>query len=337
MTSELEGLAKAYIELVELSRRGAQAEARALYQRIGHTLRSTIDSVWAQGLDHLARGDGYAALRSIEAVLSIHKQNLLQLDLPIPRRRCYEQIAAVLSQMGQTFAAETAAGFAARDGASFYQPSSSCQIAILGALHERLFGERTDGSFVEVGAYDGETFSNTSCLADKGWRGLYIEPVAASYQRCVARHCNNPNVSVINRAIGPEATTIRFWENGEYSTGSPDEVVANAANAWVAAGGMREIEVAQVRLDDALADAAIAPGFDLLVVDVDGMEEAVFQSFELAHWRPRAMIVELIDSSPGFTGHDALIAASARVRALIAEHGYETVYRDQGNTVMRLL
>jgi FkbM family methyltransferase len=337
MTSELEGLAKAYVELVELSRRGAQAEARVLYQRISHALRSTVETVWAQGQGHVAQGDFYAALLSYEALLRIHQQNLLNLDLPVPRRACFEQIAAVLGAMGQAVAAEVATTLVARDGASFYQPSPSCQIPILGALLEHLFGQRTDGCFVEVGAYDGETFSNTSCLADMGWRGLYIEPVEQSYLRCVERHRGNPGIHVRNCAIGPEATTIRFWDNGHFSTGSTDEMAVNAANAWVGAGGTREIEVAQIRLDTALPDAGIAPGFDLLVVDVDGMEEAVFQSFDLAHWRPRCMIVELIESSPGFVGHDRLIEASARVRGLIADRGYETIYRDQSNTVLRLV
>ncbi len=136
-----------------------------------------------------------------------------------------------------------------------------------------------------------------------------------------------------NHAIGPDAATIRFWDNGEFSTGSPDEMAVNVASGWVDAAGAREILVPQVRLDTALRQAGIAPGFDLLVIDVDGMEEAVFQSFELDVWRPRCMIVELIECSPGFVGHDDLVAASARVRAAIERCGYQTVYRDHGNTV----
>ena len=118
--------------------------------------------------------------------------------------------------------------------------------------------------------------------------------------------------------------------------GNPaDEMAVNQANGWIEGDGGREIEVRQMRLDRALGEAGIAPGFDLLAVDVDGMEEQVFASFDLAQWRPRCMIVELIEDSPGFVGHDRLIASAARVRAAVDAAGYEPVYRDQGNTVFR--
>lgn len=65
----------------------------------------------------------------------------------------------------------------------------------------RFFGIPYQGFFVEVGAYDGESYSNTSGLADSGWNGLYIEPVFEYYNKCLIRHKNN-SVKVINCAIG---------------------------------------------------------------------------------------------------------------------------------------
>ncbi len=333
-SSGLDNLARAYIELVELHRRGAIAEARVLYERITHDIRTAIDGLWAQGRQQLADGDHYGALLSYEKVLEIQRQNLLDTEPGAIRTACFTEIGRVLAAMDQPLAAAAATVMATQGADGFYRPASSCQIAVLGGLYSTLFGDRADGTFVEVGAYDGETFSNTSCLADLGWRGLMIEPVERSYAKCVARHRDNARVAVLNRAIGPTETTIRFWDNGEYSTGSPDEMAVNRANNWVGPA-TRETEVRQMRLDVALSEAGIAPRFDLLAIDVDGMEEQVFESFDLAHWLPRCMIVELIDRSPAFVGHDKLIQSSARVRAAIERCGYETVYRDQGNTVFR--
>ena len=48
-----------------------------------------------------------------------------------------------------------------------YSLSKSCQIKNLSNIYEKLFGpNKLDGYFVEVGAYDGESFSNTSGLAE---------------------------------------------------------------------------------------------------------------------------------------------------------------------------
>jgi FkbM family methyltransferase len=330
-----ENLAKAYLELTRLHQAGATIEARAVYHQIAHELRGSMAAYWSQGLSEMAAGDGHAALQSFNKALGVHRQNLLELELPLSKAACFAQMARLFDTMGQKVASAGATRLSESAGASFYAPSPSCQILILGGLYEELFGRRTDGCFVEVGAFDGESFSNTSCLADRGWRGLYIEPVEAAYQQCVTRHRANPGVTVLNRAIGPTETMIRFWSNGQFSTGSAEEMAMSRDSGWVGPTGIQEIEVPQVRLDTALRQAGIAPGFELLVVDTDGMEEAVFQSFDLTLWRPRCMIVELIEHTPQFAAHAPLIATSARVRAMIEGCGYETAYQDRGNTVFR--
>lgn len=330
----LDHLAAAYVELVALQGRGALEEARALHHRIAHEIRTAISTSWAEGQRRLALGDHHGALSSFESVLHVQRQDLLSTDHKTVRTACFVEIARVLTAMGQPIAATAAAAIAAQDGGGFYQPAASCQIPVLGGLYSILFGDRPDGSFVDVGAYDGESFSNTSCLADLGWRGLMIEPVEASFAKCRERHAANARVALLNCAIGPTDGVIRFWENAAFSTGSAAEMAVNRINDWTHAT-TREVTVRQRRLDEVLTEAGIGPGFDLLSIDVDGMEEQVFESFALAHWRPRCLIVELIDENPGFVGHDQLIQASSRVRALIERHGYETVYRDRANTVFR--
>jgi hypothetical protein len=93
------------------------------------------------------------------------------------------------------------------------------------------------------------------------------------------------------------------------------------------------ISVRQVRLESILNSEGIPAGFDLLVVDVEGSEESVFMSFDLATWQPRMVIVELEDGEPSFQQFPAITARAARVRDLMARHGYSAVYRDTINTV----
>ena len=82
-----------------------------------------------------------------------------------------------------------------------YNISQSCQIKDLDSIFLKYFGYPSKGFFVEVGAFDGESFSNTCCLADHGWNGIYIEPVKQHYDACLRRHKDN-DVSVVNCAIG---------------------------------------------------------------------------------------------------------------------------------------
>lgn len=39
----------------------------------------------------------------------------------------------------------------------------------------KIFGE-SEGRFLDIGAYDGKTFSNTLALIERGWSGVLIEP-----------------------------------------------------------------------------------------------------------------------------------------------------------------
>ena len=221
----------------------------------------------------------------------------------------------------------------------FYQPSPTCQIARLAELYEDVFGRRSDGSFVEVGAFDGDTYSNTSCLADLGWRGLYIEPLAKFAEICRWRHRDNPRVSVIECAVGavPGRKPIHVAHSfssfhadaidramAVFRTLRPDEVLIPFEEVFAGETSLVEVE----RLDALLDRHGFAPGFDVLVVDVEGDEASVFASFDLARWRPRLMIVELADIQAAAPSNPHL-----GLRSRILASGYEHLHVDAVNTV----
>ncbi|MEJ2122308.1 MAG: hypothetical protein P8Z76_16730 [Alphaproteobacteria bacterium] len=59
------------------------------------------------------------------------------------------------------------------------------------------FLPQTEGTFVELGAFDGFTQSNTLSFEKKGWRGVLIEPVPEAFKACAA---NRPLAKVFNCA-----------------------------------------------------------------------------------------------------------------------------------------
>ncbi|MEZ5845067.1 MAG: FkbM family methyltransferase [Hyphomicrobiaceae bacterium] len=49
---------------------------------------------------------------------------------------------------------------------------------------ETLFGGKRNGVFAEIGAFDGETLSNTALLEREfGWRGICVEPIPSAFER----------------------------------------------------------------------------------------------------------------------------------------------------------
>lgn len=62
------------------------------------------------------------------------------------------------------------------------------------------------GSFVDLGCYDGETYSNTAALADIGWPGICVDAAPDAIGACAKRYANS-NVTVIAAAF--EAPPVR--------------------------------------------------------------------------------------------------------------------------------
>lgn len=218
-----------------------------------------------------------------------------------------------------------------------YRFPATCQIPGLADRYRELFGDlKTDGTFVEVGAYDGEDFSNTSGLADVGWSGLYVEPVPWYAQACARRHAANKGVTVANCAVGPELTEVDIHFGEGLSTTLDEQVEVYEQIDWTRGFHKGErIRVRQFPLEQLLSQAGITPAFDLLVVDVEGSEDAVFDSFSLDDWKPRVVIVELIDHHPSFQSFDVVTRRSSELRERIRRAGYGEHYVDEINTIFR--
>ena len=213
-----------------------------------------------------------------------------------------------------------------------YNISKSCQIKTLGEIYLKYFNNRNDGIFVEVGAYDGESFSNTSCLADAGWWGVYVEPVAKFYDKCKKRHEHN-NITVLNNSVGGEEKQIELLIAGPITTTRTDQFNIYEEIGWLKNRETDKAICSQITLNRVLVENNIPIHFDLLVVDVEGNEGDVIHSFELSKWLPRMLIVELEDKHPSFKKYTEHCKEHANLREYICSQGYTQVYCDSINTV----
>ncbi len=214
----------------------------------------------------------------------------------------------------------------------FFDPPHTNQVPGLGALYEFVFGPREHGTVVDVGAYDGLTMSNASCLIERGWSAVLVEPVSAFAEQCRQRYAGHPAVQVVEAACAAAPGTQTAHVAGGLSTLDADQLDEYRQHDWsrhVVAGAVPET-VSVRTLDSILDECDVQPGFDVLSVDVEGYEGHVLAGFDLGRWRPRLMIWELQDTSPSHALHrtDA-IAIADRIGAA----GYRIVYKDPINTI----
>ncbi len=206
---------------------------------------------------------------------------------------------------------------------AFYSLAESCQIPRLRFLYEKYFGQTTEGVFVEVGAYDGDYVSNTSCLADIGWRGYYIEPVPAFHAKCVDRHKSNTNTQVDNLAIGASSGKVRINVCGPLSSIESEAASGKDDNE-------EYVEATLLELNEYLQRNDIAKNFELLVIDVEGHEWGVLQGFSIELWKPKMVIIELHDQRPDY---EYLEDDFHKTVNYFEKNDYRVVYKDFTNTI----
>ena len=219
---------------------------------------------------------------------------------------------------------------------SFYRPYPDCQVRGLDAIYNAVFGNLKHGVFVEVGAYDGQSVSNTCFLADLGWRGVYVEPIPEFAAACATRHRRNPNVTVVNAAVGREAGIMELHLAGALCTTNDNFYSAYRNISW--AKGLlshRNVTAPVMTLNGLLDEHKVPNGFELLVVDVEGGEPDVFAEFALARWKPKVLIVELEDHHPDFGRIESIREPIAQLRRDILGAGYIQIYVDSINTIFR--
>lgn len=141
--------------------------------------------------------------------------------------------------------------------------------------------------FLDIGAYDGETFSSTRALVDRGWSGFYIEPSPNVLPR-LTEVATLSNSDILPVAVGTACGRMPFYATGDM-IGSLDQSHVDKwkLNANVVFDQI-EVEVIDV---NTLADR-IGYNYDMLNLDVEGINWEIFQQFDWSKWKFNVVCIE---------------------------------------------
>lgn len=174
-----------------------------------------------------------------------------------------------------------------------------------------LTGGKQGGYFVEFGAADGVTLSNTWALEmHHNWTGVLAEPSRVWAEQLSANRGVKIDLRCVHSTSGLE---VEFEEDGSDALLSGLANVRNATRLQRRGPAVRRYTVETVSLDDLLRDAAAPQGFDYLSVDTEGTELEILSAFDLGHWRPSVVTVETNENS-------------AQISKLFTEHGYRQIF-----------
>ena len=173
-------------------------------------------------------------------------------------------------------------------------------------LNERVFRSKRNGTFVEIGGYDGWTGSNCVFFEKVlGWTGLVVE---ASPQ-LVERIGETRSAEVIHAAVSDRDGTAEFLEVTSGLTqmgGLIDQYHAEALQKIRRDDRHSEIAVTvpSTRLDTLLRAHGLET-IDYLSIDVEGAERAVLGSLDFDEFDITALSIE--NSRPGRESYDDIM------------------------------
>jgi FkbM family methyltransferase len=154
-------------------------------------------------------------------------------------------------------------------------------------LGEVFFRTKTDGFYVDVGAFHPVLYSNTFALHKRGWQGINIDPNQETinlFQKYRPRD--------INLAIGIGSKSKKDYYRFALAGGNTFSLAQKQnldTKQWSHYLGSTVVECIPLR--DVLGQYS-AHHIDLLTVDVEGMDLEVLESNDWNTFRPTVVLVE---------------------------------------------
>ncbi len=179
------------------------------------------------------------------------------------------------------------------------------------------------GTFVEAGAHDGYTQSNTYYLErHRGWAGLLVEPIPELRERCAHRR---PKSQVIGNAlVGPNAS-------GDSITMHFGDLMSSMSTDGQHAGGLTvtgrhgySVDVPAQTLSGALEEAGLTD-IDVIVLDIEGHELDVLAGLDFERHAPRYLLVEVLDRATQQPALDAALSSYYEPVETLSE--YDVLYK----------
>lgn len=152
---------------------------------------------------------------------------------------------------------------------------------------------KRNGYFVEIGAYNGISLSNSWFFENIGWTGILVE---AHPELAVLSKENRPQSRVIQAALGEEDTGIATFSMVRGRQGldalSFVETDVSHLKRIERRGGTIEVAQVQKRTLTSLLDELRPNSIDWISIDVEGSELQVLKGTDLNKYGPRVLMIE---------------------------------------------
>jgi FkbM family methyltransferase len=158
------------------------------------------------------------------------------------------------------------------------------------------YGNQFKGSFLDLGANDGITLSNSRFFIENGWNGILVEAGKLPYQKLMTTIL--PNTIAINCAIGNQNGLLSFYESTNLlnadDIGLVSSLVEDETQRWKKAG-VRFVEYkVECFTWDSFRDKfhLKSQNYDIISIDIEGMDYDVLIQMNLEELECKVLCIE---------------------------------------------
>jgi FkbM family methyltransferase len=133
------------------------------------------------------------------------------------------------------------------------------------------------GNFLDIGAYDGKSMSNTWALSLLGWGGVLVEPSPSVIKGLMNHYKDRDNALIVNAAIDTQSRIIEFWDSNGDAISTYD---IDHKNLWVTNNQIpyQKLLMKTITVEELLS--TVGTNFDFINIDVEGVNLEVFKQFK---------------------------------------------------------
>ena len=138
------------------------------------------------------------------------------------------------------------------------------------------------GHFLDLGANDGITLSNTHQLALNGWSGVCVEPAPTAFNKLKNLYKDNSSIECLEVAVGEKNETMTLYDSDEHlgkgDTSLLSTLIPSEIDRWKGTQKFTHIEVKVITIEK-LMETVKNNNFDFVSIDCEGVDYELLKSF----------------------------------------------------------
>lgn len=144
------------------------------------------------------------------------------------------------------------------------------------------------GILLDIGANDGETFSNSRALMNHGWRGVLVEPAPRAFEKLLNLYIGNSKSEIIPYGISDKPGKYKFFDNETHLNKGDVSLLSTCKESelkrWEGSENkFIETEIECITYKDLLSLSDHI--FDFITIDAEGLDYEILSQIDLTNTR----------------------------------------------------